>query len=117
MTPHVPQKKPHMPLTGERESLAGKIIRISLKPVVFGLAPFLKLFTILSDNIIWLVLGRTYIYNVSWEDPRVDHREFKLNEEDHVITLASAGKPAASTFLFFIFVFSIATQDTLVNSC
>lgn len=97
MDRHPLYSKPHIPASGATESLAGKIVRISLKPVVFGLAPFLKLFTILSDNIIWLVLGRTYIYNVSWEDPRVDHRAFKLEDDDHVITLASAGKLSSPT--------------------
>lgn len=100
MTRHSFQKRPDALLRGSKESLAGKIVRISLKPVVFGLAPFLRLFSILSDNIIWLVLGRTYIYNVSWEDPRVDHREFKLTEEDHVITLASAGEAFLHTLYF-----------------
>lgn len=36
-------------------------------------------------------LNKTYIYNVSWEDPRMDQRVFNLNESDHVITIASAG--------------------------
>jgi ubiquinone/menaquinone biosynthesis C-methylase UbiE len=36
-------------------------------------------------------LNKTYIYNVSWEDPRMDQRVFNLDESDHVITIASAG--------------------------
>ncbi|CAM9581182.1 unnamed protein product [Ascophyllum nodosum] len=82
------------PLRGTKESIPGKMVRVSLKPVVVGLRPFLKLFTAVSDQIIWRVLGRTYIYNVSWEDPRIDQREFMLTEDDHVITLASAGDNA-----------------------
>lgn len=80
------------PLKGTKESIPGKVVRVSLKPVVVGLRPILKLFTAVSDQIIWRVLGRTYIYNVSWEDPRIDQREFMLTEDDHVITLASAGE-------------------------
>ncbi|EKX35615.1 hypothetical protein GUITHDRAFT_97763 [Guillardia theta CCMP2712] len=33
----------------------------------------------------------TYIYNVSWEDPRIDHTVLKCTKDDHVITIASAG--------------------------
>lgn len=88
----MPQQKAVLPAIAPTESLGSRAIRYSLKPVVVLLTPFLKLFScLLSDNIIWRVLGKTYIYNVSWEDPRVDHRVFGLTEEDHVITLASAG--------------------------
>ncbi|CAN0536881.1 unnamed protein product [Ectocarpus sp. 12 AP-2014] len=46
----------------------------------------------LGDRIIWATLGQDYIYNVSWEDPRIDRNELKLSEDDHVVTLASAGR-------------------------
>lgn len=81
-----------LPRLAPSESVGSRMVRYSLKPIIILLTPFLKLFSVLSDNIIWRVLGRTYIYNVSWEDPRVDQRVFGLSEEDHVITLASAGQ-------------------------
>ncbi len=45
----------------------------------------------MHDKLMFKFLNRTYIYNVSWEDPRMDHRVFNLNSKDHVITIASAG--------------------------
>lgn len=86
-----PEQKAVLPPLAPSESFGSRMVRYALKPIIILLTPFLKLFSVLSDNIIWRVLGRTYIYNVSWEDPRVDRREFGLSEEDHVITLASAG--------------------------
>lgn len=96
----VAKQKAVLPAIAPTESIGSKTIRYSLKPLVVLLTPFLKLFScLLSDNIIWRVLGRTYIYNVSWEDPRIDHRVFGLTEEDHVITLASAGIMGRVCFL------------------
>ena len=39
-------------------------------------------------------LNKTYIYNVSWEDPRIDMRVLDIQEDDHVLTIASAGDNA-----------------------
>lgn len=86
-----PAKKNASGLTDEalhRESFAGWLSRMAarvvLAPLVFVRAGF-------GDRIIWGILGRDYIYNVSWEDPRIDRNELKLSETDHVVTLASAG--------------------------
>jgi S-adenosylmethionine:diacylglycerol 3-amino-3-carboxypropyl transferase/ubiquinone/menaquinone biosynthesis C-methylase UbiE len=53
--------------------------------------PFLWLFSMIHDNIMFKFLNSSYIYNVSWEDPRMDQRVFNLGSDDHVITIASAG--------------------------
>ena len=34
---------------------------------------------------------RVYVYNVSWEDPRVDTDIMKPDSKDHVLTICSAG--------------------------
>ena len=81
-----------------RESFAGWLSRMAarvvLAPLVFVRAGF-------GDRIIWGILGRDYIYNVSWEDPRIDRNELKLSETDHVITLASAGWKPCMQFIEF----------------
>eukprot|EP00054_Salpingoeca_dolichothecata_P008231 m.46999 g.46999 ORF g.46999 m.46999 type:complete len:716 (-) comp17586_c0_seq2:67-2214(-) len=53
--------------------------------------PFLSLGRRVSDWLMSHIIGRTYLYNVSWEDPRIDQRVFNLTDQDHVITIASAG--------------------------
>lgn len=47
----------------------------------------------LADMTMFLVVGNdyTYIYNVSWEDPQLDHEAFHPGPNDHIITIASAG--------------------------
>eukprot|EP00903_Cladosiphon_okamuranus_P005824 g5766.t1 len=73
------------------ESFARWLSRIAAGVVT---APLTFVWAGVGDRIIWGVLGRDYIYNVSWEDPRVDRNELKLSETDHVVTLASAGDNA-----------------------
>ncbi|MES1907801.1 MAG: hypothetical protein MHM6MM_000846 [Cercozoa sp. M6MM] len=55
------------------------------------LSPVLLLFWLLGDVLLFAFLGRTYLYNVSWEDPRMDLREMRTDDKDHVLTIASAG--------------------------
>mmetsp|Transcript_12300 Transcript_12300/g.29012 ORF Transcript_12300/g.29012 Transcript_12300/m.29012 type:complete len:700 (-) Transcript_12300:473-2572(-) len=55
----------------------------------------------IADRTMFWIVGddSTYIYNVSWEDPRIDHTvltpnggaDVKYDKDDHVITIASAG--------------------------
>eukprot|EP00286_Rhodomonas_abbreviata_P020206 CAMPEP_0181300056 /NCGR_PEP_ID=MMETSP1101-20121128/6680_1 /TAXON_ID=46948 /ORGANISM="Rhodomonas abbreviata, Strain Caron Lab Isolate" /LENGTH=697 /DNA_ID=CAMNT_0023405255 /DNA_START=52 /DNA_END=2145 /DNA_ORIENTATION=+ len=53
----------------------------------------------IADKTMFWIVGddSTYIYNVSWEDPRIDHTVLTTNgapdyeDHDHVITIASAG--------------------------
>ncbi|KAJ1482830.1 hypothetical protein T484DRAFT_1802722 [Baffinella frigidus] len=54
-----------------------------------------------ADRIMMAIVGNdhTYIYNVSWEDPRIDHTVLKCDASDHVITIASAG---CNTFDYLI---------------
>lgn len=89
-----------MPVKENRtDRLRRKLVNNEINPIVdailsiflLGLAPFIYLFSKIHDKLMFNFLNNTYIYNVSWEDPRMDHRVFHLNEEDHVITIASAG--------------------------
>jgi betaine lipid synthase len=62
-----------------------------LSVVLICFSPMIWFFAQVHDKLMFKFLGKAYIYNVSWEDPRMDHRVFNLNEEDHIITIASAG--------------------------
>jgi betaine lipid synthase len=67
------------------------IADLLLSLVLLLLSPILMTVSFLHDKVMFKFLNKTYIYNVSWEDPRMDHRVFHLDEQDHVITIASAG--------------------------
>jgi len=62
-----------------------------LSLVLLSVTPFIWMFAAIHDKLMFKFLNKTYIYNVSWEDPRMDHRVFNLTDKDHVITIASAG--------------------------
>jgi ubiquinone/menaquinone biosynthesis C-methylase UbiE len=62
-----------------------------LSIILLTLSPFIWMFAQLHDKIMFKFLNKTYIYNVSWEDPRMDQRVFDLSSSDHIITIASAG--------------------------
>jgi ubiquinone/menaquinone biosynthesis C-methylase UbiE len=62
-----------------------------LSIVIMFVTPTMYLFSLIHDKLMFKFLNKTYIYNVSWEDPRMDQRVFNLDESDHVITIASAG--------------------------
>ena len=49
------------------------------------------MFALFHDWLMKKFINYAYIYNVSWEDPRMDQEMFNLQEDDHVITIASAG--------------------------
>jgi len=81
--------------------------------VVFIIAwPFIWLFTKIHDKLMFKFLNQSYIYNVSWEDPRIDHTVFHLKEDDHIITIASAGD---NVFDYLIEGSSVTAVD--FNSC
>lgn len=45
-----------------------------------------------TENFIFEAINKKkIIYNISWEDPRVDHEVLKVNEDDVVMTISSAG--------------------------
>jgi len=67
------------------------IADLLLSTILFVVSPFIWMFGLIHDKLMFKFLNRTYIYNVSWEDPRMDQRVFNLNDDDHVITIASAG--------------------------
>ena len=64
---------------------------IVLSFIITAVSPFIWLFSQVHDKIMYQFLDSYYIYNVSWEDPRMDQRVFNLDEKDHVLTIASAG--------------------------
>ncbi len=67
------------------------ILRSILLVLICAFAPFLLLFALCHDWLMKKFINYAYIYNVSWEDPRMDQEVFNLTEDDHVITIASAG--------------------------
>jgi len=71
-----------------QHQIFGWIFRITIGSLLWPLA---VVWRSVGDTIMKALLRRTYIYNVSWEDPRIDRRQLNLDETDHVITLASAG--------------------------
>ncbi|GMH65735.1 hypothetical protein TrLO_g14495 [Triparma laevis f. longispina] len=66
-----------------------------MSPVVWCflsiISPFLFLMKLVTDKLLFFMVGRNVIYNVNWEDPRVEREVLNLNESDNVITIASAG--------------------------
>jgi len=67
------------------------VIDLILTIVLTFVSPFMWAFSMVHDTFMFKFLNEVYIYNVSWEDPRMDHRVFNLDESDHIITIASAG--------------------------
>lgn len=74
-------------VNNELNPIADAILSI----VLLGVSPFIWMFAQIHDKLMFKFLNKTYIYNVSWEDPRMDHRVFHLTEDDHILTIASAG--------------------------
>jgi S-adenosylmethionine:diacylglycerol 3-amino-3-carboxypropyl transferase/ubiquinone/menaquinone biosynthesis C-methylase UbiE len=64
---------------------------IFLQLLIWITSPFIFLFSYFHDHIMMKFLNTEYIYNVSWEDPRMDMRVLDIDESDHVLTIASAG--------------------------
>jgi len=79
--------------------LRRKLVNNELNPIADAIlslfllfvTPFIWMFAVIHDKLMFKFLNKTYIYNVSWEDPRMDQRVFDLSEKDHIITIASAG--------------------------
>jgi betaine lipid synthase len=67
------------------------ILDAILTMVIMAISPLMIFWAFIHDKLMFKFLNRAYIYNVSWEDPRMDHRIFNLSEKDHIITIASAG--------------------------
>ncbi len=77
-----------------------QILGLWIFPIIVSglLWPLAAVWRLVGDTVLWGILGRTYLYNMSWEDPRIDRRQFNLDETDHVVTLASAGAILNSNF-------------------
>ena len=71
--------------------IARLILRSILLLLICAFAPFLIVFALFHDWLMKKFINYAYIYNVSWEDPRMDQEVFNLKEDDHIITIASAG--------------------------
>jgi len=108
---------------GVRPSFIGVarvLLRLVLAFLICLASPFLLVFALFHDYLMKKFINYAYIYNVSWEDPRMDQQVchdfgdnrihmsvsdyhyssllqsihlqvFHLKENDHVITIASAG--------------------------
>ena len=70
--------------------LRRKLVNNELNPLadiiltlfLLTLSPFIWIFSQLHDKIMFKFLNNIYIYNVSWEDPRMDHRVMNLTENE-----------------------------------
>lgn len=71
--------------------IARFILRSVLLLLICAFAPLLLIFALFHDWLMKKFINYAYIYNVSWEDPRMDQEVFNLKDDDHVITIASAG--------------------------
>jgi len=60
---------------------------------VVGVAAATALFYLIkrSFNMIEHICNRTYIYNICWEDPAVDHEILKIDKNDVIFRICSAG--------------------------
>ena len=52
---------------------------------------FSKLQDWLQDTVMDAILARKIIYNVAWEDPRVDGKLLKLGAKDRLLMLTTGG--------------------------
>lgn len=55
--------------------------------VLYGIRKLIKR----SFNMIETICNRTYIYNICWEDPAVDHQILKISKDDVIFRICSAG--------------------------
>jgi len=65
-------------------------------PITWATVGVIGLFSIYkfiqkSFDMIELICNRTYIYNICWEDPAVDHQILKINKDDVIFRICSAG--------------------------
>jgi len=67
-------------------TLVAGVLGIYILMRVFG-----QYIGVLADKFMFWIIGKTFLYNVSWEDPRIDRRVMHLSSADHVLTIASAG--------------------------
>ena len=65
-------------------------------PYTWAVLAFVAFYTLrllikTSFNMIDTICNRTYIYNICWEDPAVDHQILKINKDDVIFRICSAG--------------------------
>jgi len=61
--------------------------------VTFGVIGLFSLYKFIqkSFDMIEMICNRTYIYNICWEDPAVDHQILKISKDDVIFRICSAG--------------------------
>ena len=78
------------PTKVERGSLAVPI-EVAAKVVSALVAPFIWLFSYFHDMIMFKIIDNEFIYNVSWEDPRIDQHLLRMGAEDTLLVLTTGG--------------------------
>lgn len=67
------------------------VVQIVLSVMLMAIAWPLQLVMLVSDYAMLWLFGFHYIYNVSWEDPRLESNFLRIGPRDRVLTIASAG--------------------------
>lgn len=80
-----------MPFGGVIGEALEIVLGLAAGCVQLGFAPLLYVVGKFHDWFMMKFLNRQYIYNMSWEDPRIDRRVLDIGAKDHIITIASAG--------------------------
>jgi ubiquinone/menaquinone biosynthesis C-methylase UbiE len=75
----------------KKKPIADFLVAVLLRIAMIVLYPLVWMFGVIHDKLMMKFINASYIYNVSWEDPRMDQEVFQLSPEDHIITIASAG--------------------------
>mmetsp|Transcript_67 Transcript_67/g.346 ORF Transcript_67/g.346 Transcript_67/m.346 type:complete len:693 (-) Transcript_67:970-3048(-) len=66
-------------------------LQILLLLCLAAAVPFLAIAALLHDSLLYMFVGRCWLYSCFWEDTSIDRRVLNLKDDDHVITIASAG--------------------------
>jgi ubiquinone/menaquinone biosynthesis C-methylase UbiE len=64
---------------------------LTLGVIVLGSYLVIRTVFLEAFNMIDHICNRTYIYNICWEDPAVDHQILKINKDDIIFRICSAG--------------------------
>eukprot|EP00916_Digyalum_oweni_P024082 GHVL01039856.1.p1 GENE.GHVL01039856.1~~GHVL01039856.1.p1 ORF type:complete len:645 (+),score=111.73 GHVL01039856.1:47-1981(+) len=77
-----------------REEIASVLYCITficIRTFLICFYPIIMILTYFTDRILTYLVDSCYIYNVSWEDPRIDLNVMNLKTSDKIITICSAG--------------------------
>ena len=56
-------------------------------------------FTRFTDMLLGWIINATYLYNICWEDPSIDHKVLKIQKGDRLFRIASSGNNALDYLL------------------